>query len=212
MKNLKDVFNERMKSLGPVIRETPWEDPKVYAQWLAQTWYFVKESTRLLNLCGAYMPQEFEGLHNRFIDHAKEEQGHATILLRDLKGLGEDVVHFEEYEETSAFYQSQYYLIHHKNPLEFFGYILLLEGVAVGHGEEIFERVKDIHGRKSVNFLQIHGAEDPDHLEKAMKQLEEMTGETQLRIIENFHKSAFFYERIMQRIALSSIQTYQKVG
>ena len=203
-----------MKRWIPMISEMPWEDRNVYAHWLAQTWHFVKESTRLLNLCGAHMSQPMEDMHNRFIDHAKEEQGHAASLLRDLKQLGYTVEEFPEEPETAVFYQSQYYLIQHHSPLDFFGYIFLLEGVAVKFGTEIWERVHSVHGRKSASFLQIHGAEDPDHLEKAFQQLATLNSEQQMAIAKNFDQSAYFYERILRKSAQAggSQPSFHKVG
>ncbi len=210
--NLQLILNETMLSFESRVTEVNWENPQVYASWLAQTWFFVKESTRLLNLCGAHMPQSMESLHNRFIDHAKEEQGHADALLRDLHHLGFSIEDFQEGEETAAFYQTQYFLIQHRSPLDFFGYILLLEGVAVKFGENIYGRVKNAHGRKCASFLQIHGAEDPDHLEKAFRQLASLEMKQQATIVKNFYCSAYFYKRILEKTDTALAAPIQSVS
>lgn len=199
---MQKQFNSTMKQLEPLVHGMNWEHRGVYGHWLAQTWFFVKESTRLLNLCGAHLPQSMEDMHNRFIDHAKEEQGHALSLLRDLKQLGYSIDEYFEEPETAVFYQSQYYLIQHKSPLDFFGYILLLEGVAVEFGTQIWERVKAAHGQRSAGFLQVHGAEDPDHLEKAFKQLEGLNEPAKASLMSNFQQSAYFYQKILSKSAL----------
>lgn len=198
---IQEIYNEQIQSLKPIIHEFPWESKINYGCWLAQTYFFVKESTRLLNLCGALMPQSLEDLHNRFIDHAKEEQGHAALLLKDLEALNLDIKNYNEFHQTALFYQSQYYWIQFHDPIAFFGYILLLEGVAAEFGDSMFEKVKNEHGRMSGIFLQVHSHEDEDHIQSAFNEIENFD-EKQIHLIsKNLKESSFLYQDILRNSA-----------
>ena len=204
--NIRSLFNEKIADLKDPILNFPWENKDAYASWMAQTYYFARETTRLLNFCGSLLDHHHESLHNRFIDHSVEEQGHPELLIKDLKHLDLNIDAFEEFNVTKAFYQSQYYWIQFKSPLAFFGYILLLEGIAAEYGTEMFERSKAAHGRMSSIFIQVHSTEDKDHTEKALQEVEAFPKSAQPMIMENFNESSYFYQKILNESQSFSLE------
>src|SRR5687768_1654676 len=86
--SLKQIVKEEMAKTKELFLSYPWEDAKAYALWLAQTYYMVSHSTRLVAMAGAYVPVGNESLHGRFVDHSKEERGHQKVCIADMKELG----------------------------------------------------------------------------------------------------------------------------
>src|ERR1700733_16022871 len=114
MKKFKQVYKDEMKSLKSCAETFPWEDPRAYAFWLGQTYYFARITTRLLIMAGAHFDYSLQQLHLRFIDHAKEERGHEKILIQDLKALDSNIERIPELTSTAGLYQSQFYWIQHQ--------------------------------------------------------------------------------------------------
>jgi len=193
-----ELFKKEINELGKILVEAPWHNEKFYTAWLAQTYYFVKESSRLLMLCGSRIPQENTQLHFRFIKHAAEEKGHEFLLLKDLKKLGHSVEEVLEFSSTAGFYQSQYFWIEHRNPLAFFGYVLVLEGLASVHGDRVHAQALKAFGSEATSFLKVHAEEDPDHTEKALKELESLSGESMRAVEENFRLALGAYAQILR--------------
>jgi thiaminase len=195
------------------VSKFPWHDAQAYSDFLAQTFYFVKESTKLLLLAAAYSPMNSK-LQFRFNDHAREERGHEKLLRMDLDHLGLKVENLPEHPATSSFYQPQYYWIQHNDPRAFFGYVLFLEGAAVHFGPRVYEKVVAAHGKSAGHFLKAHGHEDVEHVEKAMKEISQMEPEVLAKIEHNFKQASAMYLRILQSCAASasSVKTLKKAA
>ena len=101
---------------------------------------------------------------------------HEILALRDLKQLGLSLEQYPEFPSTRSFYQTQYYMIEHVSPWSFWGYILMLEGLALTKGPWMFNEIKQHHGEKAGSFVKVHAAEDVGHMaeaERAMQSLPE---------------------------------------
>lgn len=196
--NFETLFKEEIKKLGVLMVESPWHNKDFYAAWLAQTYYFAKDTTRLLMLCGARVSREHQKLHFRFIEHAAEEKGHESLLLRDLKNLGFQIDDIEEFPSAAGFYQSQYYWIDHRSPFAFFGYILALEGLAADYGKPAYQKANDAFGGGTTSFLKVHAEEDVDHTEKALKEVLALPPEAVKMIEANFKLAVRFYASILK--------------
>lgn len=171
------------KTLKDYSINFPWQDEEVYATYIAQTYYYVSHSTRLLAASAARMGNDQEILHKRFLSHADEESTHQFLALHDLKALNKDINDYPELPETSAFYESQYYKINYRDPTALLGYILVLESFAVADGSRIYKLLSDKFGKKASTFMKVHSEEDPDHVEKALKVLDHLN-EKQLKLVE----------------------------
>lgn len=199
---MKKQFEKEMENFGKYSVDIPWEEKQFYTNWLAQTYYYSRHTTRLLMLGGSRFGFDQNSLHRRFGKHADEEKGHEKLVVNDLKGLGKSIDDLPEFPETAAFYKMQYYWIEHVAPLSFFGFILFLEGIAVYHGKKIYERAVTAHGDSSASFLKVHINEDVGHVEEAFNNLEGLSEEQEKMICQNMEEASRLYHLLVQRSAL----------
>jgi hypothetical protein len=197
MIDLMALNQKELSKTKDLFLNFPWEDPRAYAEWLAQTYYMVNHSTRLVALAGAYAPFTDENMHCRFIDHAKEERGHALIAISDMKKLGYSLEDFPSLTSSDCMYQVQYYWIQHRGAVAFFGYTLALESLAAEIGTEVYQKVLKAHGEKATVFLKIHTLDDVGHMEKAMKQLSHLKEDEKALVAENLKISASIYRNML---------------
>jgi thiaminase len=177
----------------------------VYGAFLAQTNYYVSHSTRLLALAASRFRFSEEQLHRRFIKHATEEMSHETLALRDLKNLGFSLRQFPEFPSTRAFYQTQYYMIEHVSPWSFWGYILMLEGLAVTNGAWLYNEIKQHYGEKAGSFVKVHAAEDVGHMAEAEKAMESLPERERPLVIEQIANSCFYYCSMLEQCATHTV-------
>lgn len=175
----------------------PWENRQAYAAWLAQTYYMVNHSTRLVALAGAYADLSRNDLHARFVDHSKEERGHQLIAISDIKNLGYTLEDFPCLYPSASMYQVQYYWIQFKGASSFFGYTMALETLAAEYGQELYRRVSTAHGEKCSKFLKCHAEDDVDHISKAFEQMKKLTAPEQALVKENLELSANIYRAML---------------
>lgn len=185
------------------IAEVEWSKPRVYAQFVAQTYYYVCHSTRLLGAAAARVSVAHEKLHQRFLKHASEERSHHLLAERDLRALGFTLADFPELPSTAALYQTQYYRIDYVSPLSLLGYILALEGVAVTHGPAVHAAVRAAHGPDAAAFLRLHAEEDPDHLDKAFEVVRALAEPEVALVLHNLRFSCALYGSFLRAIASS---------
>lgn len=204
MNKLRKTFEDHMSLIAKAVDAFPWHDQEAYAQWLAQTYHYVKFSTRLLTAAATYIPQEDLDLHNRFIDHSKEERAHELLCVNDLRFLKRSIENYEESIEAASMYQSQFFWIQYRGPASFFGYILFLEGVGSRHCAEMYKRSTEAHGARAGVFLKVHSDEDQDHIIKAFDQIEKFDESTQSLIIENFVQTSKMYCKLLEYCAYAS--------
>ena len=205
---MKTVLDECLRQLDRSLEEFPWQLKPAYGDWLAQTYYYVSHSTRLLAASAARFPCDERGnaFHHRFGAHIAEEKKHELLCLHDLKVLGLGVRDFPERHTTRMFYEPQYFKVEHQDPLALFGYILPLEAMSVSKGPWILERVHAAHGERASAFLKVHVNDDEDHLAKAFVALEAATEAQRALIEQNLRQTTAGYRAmlrdIMQRDAL----------
>lgn len=200
MSNLKKVYAESVEQLTKSMMAFPWEDPAMYAGFLAQTYYYTRHSTKLLTLASSRFSFDDYDLHRRFLVHAQEERGHEFMCEKDMQFLGYSIKQFDELIATAAFYQRQYYLIEHVDPACFLGYVLCLEGLSAKGAGPARAKVLEHHTEKSTLFLRAHSDEDPDHIEKAFKALDALSPSRQALVRENLLASSELYDRMMKGV------------
>lgn len=199
-KNMKKRFENIMDEAKVVLEAFPWENKTAYALWLKQTYYFVSFSTRIVSMAGARFPLSKNNLHERFLIHCNEEKGHEKLCISDINALGLDEKSLKVFPSTKAFYQNQHYWIDHVSPMAFFGYLLLLEGLAATHGSWITARLTAHYGPKPVSFFKVHSDEDEGHLDKAFSFVDKATPEEEEYILENLEISAMHYFKFLADI------------
>jgi len=199
---MKKTLDRCTQELENALYSFPWNDRQAYGDWLVQTYFYVRHSTRLLAAASARFGHDevSDALHYRFATHIGEEKRHERLALTDLQRLGLRVENYEERHTTRLLYETQYYKIEHEAPAVLFGYILPLEAGGPRCGKRICEQVTAAFGPKCDTFLRVHADEDEEHLEKALKQLEAIRPEEQALIARNIEQTTYAYCAILRDI------------
>lgn len=211
MNSAKELLKaKQFQSVLESFKNTNFTDRNVYANWLAQTYYFVSHSVRLSAL-GASKLSVHEPLSRRMIAHTTEEMGHHTIAQNDIRALGEKMEHFPELGVTKAFYQSQYYKVLFEHPAHLLGQIVMLEAVSVELGPWLYSVVKECYGDNAAKFVKVHAEEDQDHVEKALASIDKLPTENRIGVAENFMQACEMYSLILRTIGESAVNTQHKI-
>jgi pyrroloquinoline quinone (PQQ) biosynthesis protein C len=199
MKATLDACVSEMAAAGELF---PWTKRAAYMGWLAQTYYYVRHSTRLLAAAAARFPHTRQGdtLHVRFGAHIGEEKRHELLCVRDIQALGGSIEAIAEQPTTRMFYEPQYYKVEHRSPSVLLGYILPLEVIAPQCGARIIEQVAAAFGGKGVNFLKVHASEDVDHVQRALGLLDALSSEERALIEENMQQTALGYVNMLAAV------------
>ena len=194
-------YKSSVATMSKSIRTFPWENKLAYANFLAQTYYYVCHSTRLLCASAAIFSQEDQHLHKRFIKHMDEENSHELLALRDLQRLGYKIEDFPEMAQTRTMYEIQYYKIEHVDPVALMGYILALETMAGEDFKWLKEKLTGLYGKDCVRFVQVHADDDPDHIEKAVEVVKGLK-ESRLHEIDlNIVQTGLYYPAMLDACA-----------
>jgi len=192
---MQNDFQVYVQRGSAAVRSAPWQNRSFYTQWLAQTYYFVRHSTRLLASAAGRMSHRHEALFRRFTAHVTEEQGHERLLVNDLEALGCSVSDFAELPLTTAFYETQYSMIARRSPYAFLGYVLFLEGLAANVGPHIHAVAQCAYGQNAVTFIRVHADDDPSHVDQAFALLDGLTSEETVEVNANLAITCDLYSR-----------------
>jgi hypothetical protein len=203
--SVREFFQTEIQSLS-LLRDFPWHNKRAYGDFLAQTYYYVCHTTRLLAVCASRIGVDREKLHHRFLKHAAEERSHHLLAERDLAALGASLDDYPERALTAAMYETQYHRAEHHSPTTIFGYILTLEGLAVVHGPAVYAAVSSAHSDAATSFVKLHTNEDPDHLESAFSLLETLSTAETMAIQANFKLTRDLYRALLSEIIADSQQ------
>lgn len=196
---MREFFNAHRADMD-AIRSFPFEDREAYARFLAQTRHYVVHTTRLLGFTAARIGPEREKLHFRFMKHAAEERSHHLLAEHDLVEIDRQIGQYPELPITSALYESQYYRVEMVEPTMIFGYIIALEGLAVLHGDWIYDKVRAAHGESAATFVKLHANEDIGHMEKTYAAVSRLT-EREVKLIEaNFIHTVDLYNVFLEKL------------
>lgn len=197
--SVRDDLMRTLNSYETIFKPGLFKDKDIYAEWLAQTYFFVRHSTPLLGFALPHLKDD--DLKRHFEHHLGEEERHDLLALKDIERLGKKIDQFQEMNMTKAFYQSQYYRISFENGTALLGYILLLEGMAVTWGQKMYEEIKDVH-KNSILFLKVHAEEDPHHLDGAIETIMRLSAAEQRLIIDNMKYSDEIYKSMLNKIIM----------
>jgi pyrroloquinoline quinone (PQQ) biosynthesis protein C len=199
---MKATLEACVSEMAAAGQAFPWTNRVAYMGWLAQTYYYVRHSTRLLASAAARFPHDRVGdtMHVRFGAHIGEEKRHELLCLRDIQTLGGSLDSHPELASTRMFYEPQYYKVEHQAPSVLLGYILPLEVIAPQSGAQIVEQVTAAFGNKCARFLQVHAAEDVDHVQKALALLDALPSIERELIEQNMKQTALGYTNMLAAI------------
>jgi hypothetical protein len=199
---MKEVLARSIEELSRGLERFPWTDRDAYCDWLAQTYYYVRHSTRLLAAAAARFACDELGdtLHHRFTRHMKEEHKHELLALRDLHVLESGIDAFAERPATRLLYEPQYFKIEHQSPVAVLGYILGLEGMSAGRGKWVLEEARRVHPARATTFLEVHAHDDEDHLQKGIAVVETLPASEAKWVEENLRQTAFAYNSMLDEV------------
>ncbi len=69
---MREELDRQCQITHEVLMHSPWSQKEFYAEWLAQTYFYVQHSTRLLCLSAARVGHYQNIHHLRMIDHMRE--------------------------------------------------------------------------------------------------------------------------------------------
>lgn len=205
-------YESSLEIMSAGIRNFPWDDKRAYAEFLAQTYYYICHSTRLLAASAARFSQEDQGMHKRFLHHTDEENSHELLALRDLQKLGYNIKDFPEMVQTRMLYEVQYYKVEHCDPAALMGYILALETLAGRDFKWLKEKVTGLYGKECAKFIQVHADEDPDHIEKAVAVIEKLKESRLEQININIEETAVCYNNMLLAAQVRSLKGLLKAA
>lgn len=210
-KILESSLIKELDITSEYILDCDWKSREFYADYMAQTFYYVRHSTRLLALAASRLNYEEEQkIHLRFIRHLGEESNHEKLALNDIAKLDFSINDFPELNSTRLFYEPQYYKIEHERPLALMGYILFLEALAQKVCPSITKKIAAFHGSKAGTFFHVHGEEDPAHVGEALKMINALEG-ADLRAIEiNLVQSSYAYAQMVSELNLKWLSLRHK--
>ncbi len=141
-----------------------------YTAFLAQAYHHVKHTVPLLMACGARLPERLEWLREAIGEYIEEEMGHQEWILNDIAACGGDkeaVRQATPLAETELMVAYAYDTIHRRQPIGFFGMVLVLEGTSIALASHAAENIKASLGLPDTAFsyLTSHGSLDVGHVD-----------------------------------------------
>ena len=189
------------KTMSAAVDRFPWTQKRMYANYLAQTYHYTSHSVRLLGAMLARTPVEDKGLYDYLVRHIKEENHHEQLALADLRALGHDPGDFEELPACRMLWEPQYYKIEHVGVPAVFGYILMLEMLAVERGPQVAATVSAGHApARCDRFLKVHGDDDVEHTRRGFDYMETLGREHRQPILRNMVQTAQAYANMLTAI------------
>ena len=156
-------------------------DKNTYCAFLVEAYHHVKHTTPLLMACGSRLPERLEWLREAVGEYIEEEMGHQEWILNDISALKEDaekVRHGMPSVETELMVSYAWDTIQRKNPIGFFGMVLVLEGTSVQLATQAAQSIQQALELPDTAFsyLTSHGSLDIEHVsffEKLMNKIDD---------------------------------------
>ncbi len=159
---------------GPFTRDE-------YVAFLTQAFHHVSHTVPLLMAAGSRLPAAKESFRSAIAEYIEEEIGHQEWILNDLAACGVDaeaVRHGEPNLATELMVAYAYDTITRRNPMGFFGMVLVLEGTSVNLATMAADIIQQRLAlpNKAFSYLRSHGSLDQEHMrffEKLMNSVED---------------------------------------
>ena len=196
---MKAELDRQCQITHEVLIHSPWDKKEFYTEWLAQTYYFLRHSTRIFCLAAGRMAH-YQNVHHLYLmGHAKDERSQELLCEQDLRDFGLKASDFVESQATRALYAQIYYGITFENPLSVYGYILCFEGMAAYTGHPLGDRVREIYGEKKANrFLTILSQEDPQRTEKTIAMVDKLNPFEADQIYSTLQATFWLYRELVK--------------
>lgn len=141
-----------------------------YQAFLTEAYHHVKHTVPLLMAVGSRLTMNQEWLRCAIGEYIEEEMGHQEWVLNDIEACGGDKTPVREgmpCMATELMVAYAYDTIQRKNPIGFFGMVLVLEGtstrLACGAADRIQEKLS--LPDQAFTYLRSHGSLDVAHMQ-----------------------------------------------
>jgi pyrroloquinoline quinone (PQQ) biosynthesis protein C len=154
-----------------------------YLAFLQEAFHHVRHTVPLLMRCGSKLPARLEWLRVLVGDYIKDEMGHQEWVLEDIAVAGGDIARAAASEPsvpTEVMVAYAYDTIARRNPVRFFGMVLVLEGTSVA----LATRAADVMEQdlalphSAFSYLRSHGSVDVEQVaffKDLINQLDDLT-------------------------------------
>lgn len=141
-----------------------------YQAFLGEAYHHVKHTVPLLMACGSRLPDSHEWMRQAVADYIAEEIGHHEWILNDIRACGGDAEAVRSGRPrlaTELMVAYAYDTVQRRNPIGFFGMVLVLEGTSV----RLATRAAEVLGRslglpqEAFSYLASHGSLDISHMQ-----------------------------------------------
>ncbi|AQG98659.1 hypothetical protein A9R05_07280 [Burkholderia sp. KK1] len=182
---------DRLLQAVHAVRETyPQIDLSRRDVFLRNLIFVHNVSTASESLLRAACDRSIGGMKAYFAEHLKEEAGHAFWLRHDLATANIDVASLPVLPEAAAMAGSQYYLIHHVDPVGLLGYMAVLECFPIDGAA--LEKLEEIHGKQLCRTLRYHAEHDIDHGADVLDQVDALDDKQFQLVMQNAVQTAFY--------------------
>ena len=152
-----------------------------YVAFLTEAFHHVSHTVPLLMAVGSRLPASKESFRNAVAEYIEEELGHQEWILNDIAACGADadaVRHGQPGAATELMVAYAYDTVMRRNPMGFFGMVLVLEGTSVGFATLAADIIQRRLGlpNKAFSYLRSHGSLDQEHMrffEKLMNSIDD---------------------------------------
>jgi len=166
MSQFKTKLEKSVNVLTESAVNRPWEVKEWYAEYLAQTFYYITHTTKLLKFASEHAKNP--ELRECLLHHVKEENGHEHWAAKDLKNLGYDLKSFPESKLTQGLYGQIYDGIKKHGPAPIIGYAMALEGMSANACPKVAPILIEKYGEKCASFIKNHAVIDQEHAKEGV--------------------------------------------
>jgi len=161
-----------------------------YLAFLGQAYHHVKHTTPLLMATGGRLPERLEWLREAVGEYIEEEMGHQEWILNDIAACGGDkeaVRHATPLPATEVMVAYAYDTVYRRNPVGFFGMVLVLEGTSVALATNAAGNIQQALNlpKSAFSYLNSHGSLDVSHVDFYEKLMNRLDNEDDMQAVEH---------------------------
>ena len=140
-----------------------------YVAFLTEAFHHVSHTVPLLMAVGSRLPASKEGFRTAVAEYIEEELGHQEWILNDIAACGADadaVRRGDPGAATELMIAYAYDMVTRRNPMGFFGMVLVLEGTSVSFATMAADIIQKRLAlpNKAFSYLRSHGSLDQEHM------------------------------------------------
>ena len=189
-----------IEDMKNVMGTQPWDDASFYGLWLAQTYFYVRNATRVLAKAAYRCTHDEEPIHKKLLQGINEEKNHEIMATNDLKTIGFSLSSFQEMPATTAYYQTLLAAIDYDGPYALLGYFVTLEGLGAIGCDYIFETAFGKFGKMATQFLRVHTRVDKHHFDDGIDFIETLPADKQALVERYVKVSSLLYINMLKEV------------